>query len=159
VAFAATSNALVAPVGVVRAASAMRVAPVEMTSIAKKAKAAKYKLKSQPAIVKRFKVTSTGKLMRHRAGKAHILTKKRPQRKQRLKRMDQVAVGQLKTMQKMMLVVRLTLGFASPTQPGPPGQALLLPEQPARVTSPGILRKRLRPKTPGAFPISQVPKR
>jgi large subunit ribosomal protein L35 len=86
-------------------AAPARVASVDMTSVAKKAKAAVKKLKSSSAVSKRFKATATGKLLRHCAGKAHILTKKHPQRKQKLRRMALVPEGQLKTMQKLMLVV------------------------------------------------------
>jgi len=61
----------------------MRSAPiapldVTMTSANKKAKAACRKSKSSSAAAKRFKVTSTGKLLRNFAGKAHLLRKKRP---------------------------------------------------------------------------------
>jgi large subunit ribosomal protein L35 len=104
------THALIAPAAVaVRTvgpiAAPVRVAPVAMTSVAKKAKAAVKKLKSSSAVVKRFKATATGKLIRHSAGKAHILTKKHPQRKQKLRRVARVADGQLKTMQKLMLVI------------------------------------------------------
>ena len=61
------------------AVSAAPLSAVEMTSVNKKAKAANRKQKSCRAAVKRFKVTSTGKLLRHYAGKAHLLRKKRPQ--------------------------------------------------------------------------------
>ena len=77
---------------------------VTMTSLAKKARAAVKKLKSSKSVSKRFKVTATGKLLRHRAFKSHILTKKHPLRKQRMRRISQVGDDQLKTMQKLMLV-------------------------------------------------------
>lgn len=57
-----------------------------MSSVMKKAKAAKRKGKSSSAVAKRFKVTATGKLLRHSAFKSHILTKKHPLRKQKLRR-------------------------------------------------------------------------
>ena len=61
------------------AVSAAPLSVVKMTSVNKKAKAANRKQKSCRAAAKRFKVTSTGKLLRHYAGKAHLLRKKRPQ--------------------------------------------------------------------------------
>mmetsp|Transcript_17595 Transcript_17595/g.53202 ORF Transcript_17595/g.53202 Transcript_17595/m.53202 type:complete len:120 (+) Transcript_17595:45-404(+) len=107
VALLGCTQALVAPGAPLPALASAhaRVTPLEMTSVSKKAKAAVKKLKSSSAVSKRFKATSTGKLLRHAAGKAHILTKKHPLRKQRLRRVDQVPEGQLKTMQKLMLVV------------------------------------------------------
>jgi len=44
----------------------------------------KVKMKSKKAASKRFKVTGTGKLMRRRPGKRHILTKKSSNRKRRM---------------------------------------------------------------------------
>lgn len=86
------------------AASQARVADVCMTSLNKKAKAACRKAKSSSAASKRFKATATGKLLRHKAFRAHILTKKHPQRKQSLRRTVKVDDSQLKTMQKLLLV-------------------------------------------------------
>ena len=43
------------------------------------------KQKTKSAARKRFKVTGTGKVKRYRAFKSHILTKKRPKRKRRLR--------------------------------------------------------------------------
>ncbi len=43
------------------------------------------KQKSKRAACKRFKVTGSGKVTRRRAGKSHILTKKHPKRKRRLR--------------------------------------------------------------------------
>ena len=48
--------------------------PISMTSANKKAKAATRKQKSSRAAAKRFKVTSTGKLLRHYAGKVRHTT-------------------------------------------------------------------------------------
>merc|ERR1712113_913989 len=81
------------------------VTEVCMTSVSKKAKAAVKKIKSSRAASKRFKPTATGKLLRRKAFKAHILTKKHPQRKQSLRRISQVDETQLKTMQKLLNVV------------------------------------------------------
>lgn len=44
----------------------------------------KTKMKPKKAIKARFKVTGTGKLLRSRPGKRHILTKKSSNRKRRL---------------------------------------------------------------------------
>lgn len=44
----------------------------------------KTKMKPKKAIKARFKVTGTGKLVRNRPGKRHILTKKTSNRKRRL---------------------------------------------------------------------------
>lgn len=44
------------------------------------------KVKTKKAIKKRFKLTAGGKLMRHKQGRRHILTKKKPKRKRHLKK-------------------------------------------------------------------------
>ncbi len=44
----------------------------------------KVKMKTKKAVQARFKVTGTGKLVRRRPGKRHILTKKSSNRKRRL---------------------------------------------------------------------------
>ena len=75
-----------------------------MTSADKKAKAAVRKVKSSRAAAKRFKVTSTGKLLRHYAGKAHLLRKKRPQKLAALRRTGQCHESELDTYQKLLLV-------------------------------------------------------
>ena len=50
----------------------------------------KYKLKSSRAILKRFKITSRGKCLRHKANRSHLLQKKTAARKQKLRRVVQV---------------------------------------------------------------------
>ena len=75
-----------------------------MTSANKKAKAATRKQKSSRAATKRFKVTSTGKLLRHYAGKAHLLRKKRPQHLAKLRRVGQCDGAELDTYQRLLLV-------------------------------------------------------
>lgn len=47
---------------------------------------AKLKLKTKKAAAKRFKVTGTGKLVRNKANKSHILTKKSTKRKRNLRK-------------------------------------------------------------------------
>ena len=61
-------------------------------------------LRPTGAAAKRFKVTSTGKLLRHYAGKAHLLRKKRPQHLAKLRRVGQVDGAELDTYQKLLLV-------------------------------------------------------
>lgn len=59
------------------------------------------KLKSHKGASKRFDRTGSGKLMRHKAGKRHLLTAKNRSRKRRLKGMaavsstETLAVGRL----------------------------------------------------------------
>lgn len=48
------------------------------------------KLKSSKAILKRFKITANGKLLRHKACRSHLLQKKASIRKQKLRRVAQV---------------------------------------------------------------------
>ena len=73
------------PAAVVRASAIADRPTVGMTSLDKKAKAATRKVKSSRAVTKRFKATSTGKLLRRKPFRQHILTKKHPLRKQKLR--------------------------------------------------------------------------
>ncbi len=60
---------------------------------------AKLKLKTKRAAAKRFKVTGTGKLVRNKAYKSHILTKKTTKRKRGLRKdtvLDQTNVKAIK---------------------------------------------------------------
>ena len=69
------------------AATACSAAPmISMTSADKKEKAKHIKAKSVSAATKRFKATATGKLLRRRPFKQHILTKKHPLKKQSLRK-------------------------------------------------------------------------
>lgn len=45
-----------------------------------------YKVKSSRAILKRFKITSSGKCLRRKACRSHLLRKKTAQRKQKLRK-------------------------------------------------------------------------
>ncbi|KAF3329591.1 50S ribosomal protein L35 [Carex littledalei] len=54
------------------------------------AKKKKYKMKTHKSSAKRFRVTGTGKIVRRRAGKQHLLGKKNTKRKNRLSKMVQV---------------------------------------------------------------------
>lgn len=51
------------------------------------------KMKTHRGAAKRFKVTSSGKIMRRKAFKNHILEKKSPKRKRRLRREAVVTGG------------------------------------------------------------------
>jgi len=57
------------------------------------------KLKTHRGAAKRFKVTGSGKVVRARANKSHILTKKTRKRKRRLRQttvMDRSNLGQIR---------------------------------------------------------------
>ncbi len=57
------------------------------------------KMKTKRAAAKRFKTTGTGKLVRNKAYKSHILTKKSPKRKRNLRKatvMDESNVSNMK---------------------------------------------------------------
>jgi large subunit ribosomal protein L35 len=47
-------------------------------------------IKTRKAVAKRFKITATGKVMRFRAGKRHLLATKSPKRRRSLGTMKQV---------------------------------------------------------------------
>jgi large subunit ribosomal protein L35 len=59
-------------------------------------------MKTHKGAKKRFKVTGSGKVKRMRAFKSHILTKKGPKRKRRLRRSDLVSLGQTKTLKRLL---------------------------------------------------------
>ncbi|MCM1246399.1 MAG: 50S ribosomal protein L35 [Roseburia sp.] len=63
---------------------------------------ANQKMKTKRAAAKRFKVTGTGKLMRNKANKSHILTKKTTKRKRNLRKQTEVDATNVKTMKKIM---------------------------------------------------------
>ncbi|MBO5521992.1 MAG: 50S ribosomal protein L35 [Eubacterium sp.] len=57
------------------------------------------KMKTKRAAAKRFKTTGTGKIVRNKAYKSHILTKKSPKRKRNLRKatvLDQTNVRNMK---------------------------------------------------------------
>jgi len=64
---------------------------------------AKLKLKSKRAAVKRFKLTATGKIKRHKAFKRHILTKKAPGRKRGLGKAVMVSDADEPQVRRMLL--------------------------------------------------------
>ncbi|HAT02628.1 MAG TPA: 50S ribosomal protein L35 [Oribacterium sp.] len=63
---------------------------------------AKLKLKTKRAAAKRFKVTGTGKLVRNKANKSHILTKKTTKRKRGLRKDTVLDQTNVKTMKKIL---------------------------------------------------------
>lgn len=60
------------------------------------------KMKTKRAAAKRFKVTGTGKVMRMKAYKSHILTKKSAKRKRNLRKATEVDATNVKTMKKIL---------------------------------------------------------
>jgi large subunit ribosomal protein L35 len=60
------------------------------------------KMKTRKAVKARFKVTGTGKLMRAKPGRRHILTKKSSKRKRHLKKQTLVHKGQVKMYSRLM---------------------------------------------------------
>lgn len=60
------------------------------------------KLKTNKAAAKRFKVTGSGKIMRQKAYKSHILTKKNADRKRKLGQIVEVDATNLKTIKKLI---------------------------------------------------------
>lgn len=60
------------------------------------------KMKTDKGAAKRFKITSTGKIMRRHAFKNHILEKKAPARLRRLSREVQVTGGDARQVRRML---------------------------------------------------------
>ena len=61
------------------------------------------KMKTHKGAKKRFSVTGTGKVRRLRAFKSHILTKKTPKRKRRLRQSTTVATpGEAKNLKRLL---------------------------------------------------------
>jgi large subunit ribosomal protein L35 len=60
------------------------------------------KMKTHRGAAKRFKTTGTGKLMRQKAGLNHILEKKAPARKSRLKGDFELAPGDASRIKRML---------------------------------------------------------
>lgn len=60
------------------------------------------KQKSNRAAKKRFKVTATGKIVRRRAGKSHILTTKNRKRKRHLRQATLVHPADAKRMARLV---------------------------------------------------------
>jgi large subunit ribosomal protein L35 len=64
---------------------------------------AKLKLKTKRGAVKRFKLTASGKIKRHKAFKRHILTKKAPGRKRTLGEAVLVSDADVAQVKRMLL--------------------------------------------------------
>lgn len=62
------------------------------------------KMKTHKGAKKRFSVTGTGKVKRHKANHSHILTKKSPKRKRRLRQPGLIATPGEQKMIKRLLV-------------------------------------------------------
>jgi large subunit ribosomal protein L35 len=60
------------------------------------------KMKTHRGAAKRFKKTGSGKLMRSRSNKQHILTKKSPKRKRRLRKAAPVDSTDAKRLKQML---------------------------------------------------------
>ena len=60
------------------------------------------KVKTSRAAAKRFKTTGTGKLVRNKAYKSHILTKKSQMRKRNLRKQTTVDATNVKIMKKFL---------------------------------------------------------
>ena len=60
------------------------------------------KIKTKKAAAKRFKVTGTGKLVRNKANKSHILTKKTTKRKRNLRKDIVTDASYAKVMKKIL---------------------------------------------------------
>ena len=60
------------------------------------------KMKTKRAAAKRFKLTGSGELMRFKANKRHILTKKSTKRKRNLRKPILADATNIKTMKKIM---------------------------------------------------------
>ncbi len=64
---------------------------------------ARTKLKSKRGAVKRFKLTASGKIKRHKSMKRHILTKKAPGRKRGLRKSTLVSDSETAQVRLMLL--------------------------------------------------------
>ena len=60
------------------------------------------KMKTKSAAAKRFKVTGTGKLMKMKAYKSHILTKKTTKRKRNLRKATEIDKSNLAPMKTIL---------------------------------------------------------
>ncbi len=61
------------------------------------------KMKTRRGAAKRFKVTGSGKIKRNKANKSHILTKKSPKRKRRLRKGTILTSVEVKRVKKMII--------------------------------------------------------
>ncbi len=61
-----------------------------------------YKLKTKSSAKKRFKLTGSGKIKRHKAKMNHILTKKDPKMKRNLRGSGLIAASDLPSVKRML---------------------------------------------------------
>ena len=64
------------------------------------------KLKTHRGAAKRVRKTASGKLMRHRAYKSHILEKKSRKRKRRLRSVTEVSPADVRVLRRMLSGVK-----------------------------------------------------
>ncbi len=62
------------------------------------------KSKTRSSVAKRFKVTGTGKILRRKQGKRHILQKKNRKRKRNLGKATLVSAADIKNVKKNLLL-------------------------------------------------------
>ncbi len=60
------------------------------------------KLKTNRSAAKRFKITGTGKILRRKAYKSHLLTKKSRKRKRNLRKPTLVSSGEVKHIKRLL---------------------------------------------------------
>jgi large subunit ribosomal protein L35 len=60
------------------------------------------KMKSSRGASKRFSLTATGKVKRHKAYRSHILTKKSKKRKRKLRKSTELSKGDQKRIKRLM---------------------------------------------------------
>nr|QCI07038.1 ribosomal protein L35 [Haraldiophyllum bonnemaisonii] len=61
-----------------------------------------YKLKTVKSIKKRFKLTSSGKLLKHKAMRSHLLQKKTSKRKQKLSKVSIISPSDQKNLKNSL---------------------------------------------------------
>nr|QCI05729.1 ribosomal protein L35 [Cryptopleura ramosa] len=61
-----------------------------------------YKLKTVKSIKKRFKITSNGKLIRHKSTRSHLLQKKTSKRKRKLRQIDTISLFDKKNLKNSL---------------------------------------------------------
>ncbi|MEE9464140.1 MAG: 50S ribosomal protein L35 [Candidatus Neomarinimicrobiota bacterium] len=61
------------------------------------------KMKTRRGAAKRFKVTGSGKIRRHKANKSHLLSKKTSKRKRRLRKSTILTGVEVKRVKKMII--------------------------------------------------------
>jgi len=60
------------------------------------------KLKTNRSLAKRVKITKRGKVLHYRAGKSHILTKKRSKRKRHLRRPGLISQADIRNIKRLL---------------------------------------------------------